>query len=174
MPIQIADKKRFFLFVGTIIVLLAILVFLGVRLFNRDMGKEELPETPAVYEAITMITDETSGEAEGGKDNSLKKGDVIAVFPEGHPWSETEETSYLILKLRLKKEEADKLLESVTRELEGGEEEREFGSRQEIIQARKYRLKIESLGFDLQKFWENPVQPYFDQVFDSSLIEEKT
>ena len=174
MHIEIVDKKRFTLLVGAIMVLIAASVFFGTKFLKKN-SKIDIQESPTLYEALVQPFNQGSGNSEVEKDTSaLEKGDVVVVFPEGHPWSETEKTSYPILKLKITQEEVSKLLEPIDEKAEANDKNKNQSSRKKIIRARKYRLRIENLGFDIQKFWENPVQPYADKIFDNSLIEEKT
>ena len=138
------------------------------------------PAPKQVYEALVMVTDQKNSDPVEDAKSSLKAGDVLVILPEGHSWSDTEKISYLILKMNLTEDQAQKLLqpEQRKRELSSRKSEnRELSSQEsqemETIRARQYRLKIETLGFDLQKFWENSGQPYADKVFDEKLIEKK-
>lgn len=74
--------------------------------------------------------------------------------------------------MKLTESDANKLVEPETEEIQGIEAEG-GAIKQRTIRARKYRFNIESLGFDLQQFWENPMQPYSDKVFDNSLVQSK-
>jgi hypothetical protein len=169
MAIRIVDKKRFMLVIAIIAVLLGLLIFFGVKFFSKESGNGKSEKR--IYEALVQPFDQEKDSSNETNDTSLKKGDVIVIFPEGHPWSESEKTSYLILKLRLTEDDANKLIEAETEEIQGTNAEEGRGPETRTIRARKYRIKIESLNFDLQKFWENPVQPYADKVFDKNLIE---
>ncbi len=171
MPIKIVDKKRFMILIAIASAMIGILIFFGVKLFSSESGNGKQEER--IYEALIQPFDQESDSSNNENDTSLKKGDVIVIFPEGHPWSESEKTSYLILKLKLIEDDANKLVEAETEEIQGKESEEGRAMERRTIRARKYRIKIESLNFDLQKFWENPVQPYPDKVFDSGIIEEK-
>jgi len=48
-----------------------------------------------------------------------------------------------------------------------------IGDRKWTPSARAYRLKIETLGFDVQKFRENNQQPFSDKTYDWKLAEKK-
>lgn len=176
MAIRIVNKKRFAFLIGTVLAIVGMLIFFGIKLSKKETGKESanVNSEERVYEAMVQPFDQESDDTNKTNDSSLKKGDVIVIFSEGHSWSESEKTSYLILKMKLTKEDADKLLEPVTKEVEESSDEKNMGPRKETVSARKYRVKIESLNFDLQQFWENPIQPYSNQVFDSGIIEQKT
>ena len=175
MKIVIADKKRFIFFL-TIIIITAIIG--GVLAWEKYKAVKEDPENqPQFYEALVQMTDEKRSDLEEDKISSLKAGDVLVIFPEGHLWSETEKVSYLILKLKLKQEDADKLTMAETKpssSADGENKNNENGETQEgIIRARKYRLKIEKLDFDLKKLWTGGGQPFQDKVFGEEMVEEK-
>lgn len=188
MAIKIVDKKRFFVFVFVTLALVGLLIFLGIKFFpseflkNLGIGKqsEEARQETHLYEALVQPFGKKPENPLVQDNSALNQGEVVVIFPEGHLWSETEKTGYLILKLKITEEEAQQLVEAETREIEPEEartEEEGINPRppeREILRARKYRLKLEELNFDLQKFWENPTQPYENQIFDSSLIEEKS
>ncbi|MCX6765656.1 MAG: hypothetical protein NT136_01700 [Candidatus Moranbacteria bacterium] len=134
---------------------------------NQEViNKTELDKDKAeIYEALVEVK---GGEA----------GDVIAVLPAGHEWSETEETSYLILKIKLTLEDAAKLTKPETKPSsaeasagKGNKNEREMRPPTETIRARAYRLKIETLNFNPDEIWKG--QPYADKIFDKDLIQKK-
>lgn len=179
MKINIVDPKRFIIFIS-IISLIIISIISGVIFLLKDKNESErdtssrvptVENTRQVYEVLVQIADQTSDDLEEDKSSSLKTGDVIAIFPENHSWSETEKISNLILKIKLTEKDGNKLLEPVTKEIDSNDKEKR--PRTETIRARKYRIRIENLDFDLQKFWDNPIQPYFNQIFDDSVIQEK-
>lgn len=140
------------------------------------------PAPTMVYEALVAVTDQKAGDPAEDLRSSLKAGDVLVILPEGHSWSDTEKNSYLLIKMKLTEEQAKNLTqpeqkerkqEARNTEQKAQSKEDSGGPQMETIRARAYRLKIETLGFDVQKFWENPVQPYLNQTFDKKLIEKK-
>ena len=150
-------KTKFLIPLAIIAVILTV-----VFIISKKAGWFEETQT---YEALTEVRGEDAG-------------DVIALLPEGHEWSETEKTSYLILKIRLVPEDAAKLTQPETREAKpplGSEaskdEKRDMEPRRETIRARAYRLKIETLEFNPDEIWKG--QPYADKIFDKDLIEKK-
>ena len=181
MKYKIENPKR------TIGFLIGILLIIGgsvwgiIGIVKHQKDKNNLENQPRVYEALVAVSDQKSSDPVEDARANLKTGDVISYFPEGHNWSETERISYLIIKLKLKKEDADKLTQAQTKETkeeegekkEGEEKFRDMGPRQETVRARAYRIKIEKLNFDLQKFWENHQQPSPDKIFDKGMIEKK-
>lgn len=178
MPFQIVDKKRFAILIVIILMLVCAVLFFGIKFFkkeSREKPKENLKIEELqgeVYEALIQLFDQGSNSPERADSSSLKKGDVVVIFPEKHSWSETEKTSYLILKLKITEEEADRLLQPEIIETQESIDKL-TEPQKKIRRARKYRLKIENIGFDLQKFWNDPVQPNPDEIFSNSLIEEK-
>lgn len=171
MPIRIVDRKRFTLLIAIVLAAVGMLILLGVKLSKKETGKEESKQR--VYEALIQPFDQNSTDSAKEDPSALEKGDVIVIFPEGHPWSDTEKTSYLILKLKLTEEDANKLVEPETETVQGKDGEEGRAAETKTVRARKYRINIESLNFDLQKFWEIPVQPYPDKALDNSLIQTK-
>ncbi len=153
------NKKRF-----TVLAVAAVLILSGLA-FGVCKYKLAAENKKQLYEALTEMRGEEAG-------------DAIAVLPAGHQWSETERTSYLILKIRLTPEDAAKLTQPETREAKpplGSEaskdEKRDMGPQLETVRARAYRLKIETLDFNLDEIWKG--QPYADKVFDEDLIQKK-
>jgi hypothetical protein len=174
--IKITNKKRFFLIILTAMAAIAAAVWI-ITAFISPENKVQ------VYEALVSVIDEKSSDPVEDAKSSMKRGDVLVIFPEGHSWSETEKTSYLILKIRLKKSEADELVQpeikSVSKRVAEGGAGKSGGlfsaknktvMQKEIIRPRKYRLKIEELNFDLQKMQTGGGQPFPDKIFDDSLI----
>lgn len=168
---NISRKKKL---VGVSII--AVFLVMGIFVF-KWMTKEKENDGP-VFEALVNVTDQISNDPAEDAKSSLKKGDVIAVFPKGHNWSNTEKSSYLILKLRITQEEAVKLTQAETKEIENEKIAQEDGKlkgekRKETVRARAYRLKIEKLNFDAEKFWSRQKQPYENKIFDNRMIEKK-
>lgn len=186
MAIKIVAKKRFFVFGFVTLALVGLLIFLGIKFFPSEFLKnlginqssEETKGETHLYEALVQPFGEKPENPLTQENSALSQGEVVVIFPEGHLWSETEKTSYLILRLNITEEEAQQLVEAETQGIDLEETKTEEGTaplplKRETLRARKYRLKLEELNFDLQKFWENPTQPYENQIFDSLLIEEK-
>jgi len=166
------------------------LILLGGLFFvlrKDEKGRMPGADDPRVYEALIMIKDQTSKDPAEDARSNLKAGDVIVIFPEGHSWSSTERISYLLLKLKLKPSDAAKLTEPETREIKeidrnllklketNGDKskQKDMGPRKETVRARAYRIKIEKLNFDIQKFWGDHTQPYLEKVFDKGMVEKK-
>lgn len=153
----------------------AIIIALGVTAYFI-WGRKEKQEL-AVYEALVNVVDQKASDPVEDARSSLKKGDVIAVFPEGHPWSDTEKYSYLIVKLKLTPDDMQKLTQAKTKEVkrekQKGEngEEIDMGPEQETILARQYYLDLPD--YDVKKFWSSQSQPFADKIFDSSIVDKK-
>lgn len=180
MPSIIENKKRLVIFIAVIVLIIGGIIFAIVKW--RTNSNPDNPDNSdnsenqgSVYEALIMTQDEAPNDK--NSPSALRPGDVMVIFPEGHSWSETERISYLMLKLKLEKSDADKLVQPASRRRadvsasRGGPETIE-GPEEEIVQARQYRIKIEKLDFDAKMIWKNG-QPYPDKIFDDSLIEKK-
>jgi hypothetical protein len=128
-----------------------------------------------VYEALVMVVDQKAADPVEDARSSLKKGDVIAIFPEGHSWSDTEKISYLIIKLKITPDEANKLTQPKTKEVKvdrKGEDAKNMPDKDvQTVLARQYTLDLPS--FDTQKFWSEQKQPFEGKVFSGSIIRKK-
>ncbi|HRZ95809.1 MAG TPA: hypothetical protein P5262_04585 [Candidatus Moranbacteria bacterium] len=159
-----------------LIILLAVVAIIIGGIFgwkkykNYKAGKED---TRSVYEALVQVVDQQASNPEEDKKASLKRGDVIAILPEGHTWTDTERTSYLIVKIKITPEEAEKLMEPVTKEVDpkaslsdGKDIEPEI----ETVRPRKYYLDV-----DVPTVNElmTKGQPYPEKVFGEGVIEER-
>lgn len=154
------------------------------------------PAPKASYEALVMMRDQSSGNADEDRRSSLKAGDVILVQKEGHSWSDSERISYLILKMSLTEEQAQRLTQPLDREV--GEDELSDEEKQRIedekkraqergtefrreprritLMARQYRIDLEEIGFPGTEDNANSLmgsQPFPDRVFDWGSVEKK-
>lgn len=160
----IMNKKKLSLIIAAVVIIIA-----GIFLYKKYHIPKE--DTRSVYEALVQVNDQKASSPDEDKRSSLKKGDVIAVFPEGHPWTDTEKTSYLIVKIKMTPEDADKLTEPVTKEAANKSSgDNNAGPQQETIQARKYHLNVNvpTVNDIMIKG-----QPYKDKIFDSGIIKNK-
>ncbi len=181
-------RKIFFhklLFVFIFVALLGV----GFLLFNQFYH----PPAKQIYEVAVMVRDQHNSDPEEDRRTSLKKGDVLVVHPEGHNWSRTEKISYLILKMKLTKTQAEKLtrpeeeklsrserkkrLEEMTKDRNLKKEEikrieEELKQERKVIRARLYKIDLSKLGefkpVDLLKG-----QPFQDKIYDWSIVEKK-
>jgi hypothetical protein len=168
--IKITNPKKFSIFIAIIVFLIAGSIWGILKFKNRNVAIDQ----EQVYEVLVNIADQKAGDPVEDARSSLKKGDVIAYFPEGHSWSDTEKNSYLIIKIKLKPDDAEKLLAAETKEIKNSEkspEGKEMGPQQETVRARKYFLDLPD--FDTQKFWGDQIQPFADRVFDGGIIDKK-
>ena len=157
--IKIKDKKKFLLFISSVVgVIVLILGIWGiVKFVTRYKGP--------VYEALVNTIEQKTADPVEDARNSLKIGDVIAVFPAGHAWSDTEKNSYLIVKMGITAEEAAKLTQPKTKEAEN------LKGQSEIVLIRQYKLDLPK--FDIEKFWSTHKQPFAKKLFFNDIIKEK-
>lgn len=172
--IQIFNKKKFLLVIIAVIAIVIVVVWAITAKVKEDKKPENQPQ---IYEALVNIVDEKAADPIEDARSSLKKGDVIAIFPEGHEWSDTEKNSYLIVKLKIKEKEMKKLTMAKTQKVErkkseiGQENDKMERTEEETILARQYRLNLPE--FDTKKFWSDHQQPFADQLFGPEIITEK-
>jgi hypothetical protein len=120
-----------------------------------------------------QVRDQSAPSSVEDAQSSLKVGDVIAIFPAGHQWSETEKISYLLIKLRISEKEMQELTQPQTTEAKApaGPDGSDQPMEQQIVRARMYRLKTETLKINPDNLYKG--QPYESKIFSSSLIEKK-
>jgi hypothetical protein len=176
MPIVIENKKRLVIFISIAALVIAAIVWGIIKWTGGGGGgPDDAQNQEGVYEALIMTVDEAPNDK--NSPSALRPGDVMVIFPEGHSWSETERVSYLLLKLKLKKSDADKLVQAKTKKVQvrdaepTGENGQPMGPEEETVLARQYRLKIEKLDFKASEIWKG--QPYPDKIFDDGMIEKK-
>jgi hypothetical protein len=180
----------FFRFIGKLfnskrkLIFWAIIIALGATayfIWGRG-GKKET----AVYEAMVNVVDQKTNDPVEDARSSLKKNDVIAVFPEGHSWSDTEKFSYLIVKIKMTADDMAKLTQAKTKEVKrekgdergvngekgvNGETPEDMGPQMETVLARQYYLNLPD--YDVKKFWSQQKQPFEGKVFSDSIIKKK-
>jgi len=183
-----------------IIIAVGVLILGALGIWKFWGGRSDSPEenTKQVYQAIVAIRDQKSSDPIEDARSSLKVGDVILIKAgENNPWSDTERTSNLIVKIELNQEEAQKLTESVMEKLSkdekskqldamkknmgenggqvDGEElkryEEELNNQENVIVLRKYRINFGKINFKPEE-WKGS-QPFDDKVFDWRIVEEK-
>jgi hypothetical protein len=168
---KFSPKKAKWIVMGIIIVLFG--VWGTMKIIHHFQEKHY-----QLYEALVMPTDQKNPDPVEDAKSSLKRGDVIAIFPAGHQWSQTEEYSYLVIKIKLSPAEAAELVQpkmqvakqQIPSGAPAGPKGQKPPPQMETVLARQYRLKIPN--FDLQKFWGGGGQP-FTQTFDDGLIQKK-
>ncbi len=160
--------------------ILAVAIALGVTAIILELPKNfgkfenEKLQQAQVYEAAIQVRDQYNSDPEEDARTCLKKGDVMLVLPENHIWSKTELISSLILKIKMTEDQAAKLTQPVEKENDKKREDKEEGEpeEKEVIKMRKYRVKIESLDFNIEKLSEG--QPFESKVFEwDDIVEEK-
>ena len=147
-----------------------------------------------IYEVAIMVRSQKNSDPSEDRKTSLKRGDVLVTQKDGHNWSKTESISYLILRMNLTEEQAQKLTQAKTREISEKElsdeergrieeekqrakdEDREYHEepRQETLIAREYY--IDMTEFDEQGFKAVDLisgQPFQEEVFDWGIVERK-
>jgi hypothetical protein len=171
------SKKKI---ISTLIFVAMAMVSLKVFLIDRH-NQNHNEKQGEVYEALVMPKDQTNPDPQEDARGSLKAGDVMGIFPEGHVYSDTEKQSYLLLKLTLTDAEAQELTQPQTKPSGSPTSDKSGGpssaakaledKQDETVRARAYRLKIETLQFDINTIWK--AQPFPVKVFDDKLIEKK-
>ena len=180
------EWKKLVLLVGALVVLAAI-VF-GVRWFF--WGRDKKDDPVKVYDVAVMLKNQNQKDPEEDMKSSLKAGDVVLARETGREWSNTERISYLIIKMKIKESEAAKLTEPETEKLsekeakekgllpEEDENRDEKMEKEELeqrliqtVRARKYRIKIEDMDFDISTV--RNAQPFPNEEFGWSIIEKK-
>lgn len=137
-----------------------------------------------VYDVAVIVRDQNSADKNDDKRNTLNYGDVLLAQKEGHKWSNTEKVNYLILKMELSEEEADKLTSPKEKrikfkDLPAEEQEalkkegREDEPRTERLIAREYRIKMEKYFPDFKPLDLLNKQPYQDKIYTWSIVEKK-
>ncbi len=188
---KIAQKKK-----NTIIILtfsLFILIFSGFFFFKKDLFKTEPKQ---IYEVEIMVRSQKNPNKEEDRKTSLKRGDVLLVKPENTKWSRGEKISYLILKMKLTKEQVSKLTKPKTKTLSKKEIEKRLNERiknlpqkiqdkekemlrkeleneQEILIAREYAIDLDKYFPDFKATDLLNGQPYQDKIYDWKIVKRK-
>jgi hypothetical protein len=173
-------KKLSFLIGGAI--LIGGLIWGGIYFF-RSKNKTEYK----VYDAAIQLRDQKNSNPEEDARSSSKKGDVILIRETGREWSDTEKVSYLIIKIKLSDEQAQKIVQakatnlSKEEALEKGilnEEMSKDMQKEELDQLlkedilfREYRIDIDKLGLDLEKIQKERKIP--EEEFNWKIVEKK-
>lgn len=151
-------------------------------------------EPKKIYNVVVMVRSQNNSDHEEDKRTSLKTGDVLMVKEDGHKWSSTENVSYLILKMNLTEEQAQKIIEPVevklskdeiNKEMEQFKQDRqdipeeelnaheeELEQRKEVVLLRKYKIDMS----EFKDFQPNDLlngQPYQNEIYDWSIVEKK-
>lgn len=173
---------RLVIFILVVLGLIAGLVWGGLKLFGGK-NKSEIK----VYDAAIQLRDRTNADPVEDARSSAKKGDVILVRETGREWSDTEKVSYLIIKIKLNSEQAQKIVQTKTKNI-SKEEAKEKGKisdemlkdmkkeelkslLEEDILFREYYVDIDKLGLDLGKVQSEKKIP--DEEFDWKIVKKK-
>lgn len=168
--------KKYFIF-GVVVILVAVSYFMY----------EKIKDPIAVYDVVIQARDQKDPDPVEDARSSMKVGDVVAVRETGSEWSQSEKTGFLILKMKLKKSQVGKLTMAETKKLtlEEAKEKKiitdemmDNMTKKELeekliqeVRARKYRINVESLGFDISQLKKG--QPFSDREFDWDIVIQK-
>lgn len=157
---KIENKKRFLLFILAIAAILIAAVF-GWKKYQA--GKNNPENQPQVFEAMIQTKGQGEYKTDEDKKTFFENGDVLVIFPEGHVWSNGEKGE-TIIKLKVTKEEADRLMESEMRKSSevGLRKDGEGEPQEETVRLRKYKVDLDDIDID---------EP--EKVYGSGVIEEK-
>jgi len=184
--------KKFALKRLLIIIAIALLAITAFWASFQNNKKRENDDEKKIFEVAIMVRAQNNPNLAEDARTSLKEGDALVVQSEGHNWSETEKISYLILRMNLTKNQAEKLTRPKMRELK----EKDLGAaEQTIITEEKERAKKEGREYIQRPSWETLVareyyidfdkigftdpasllsgQPYSKVLFDWSIVKVK-
>lgn len=170
-----------------LMILVALGLIIGGVLIYFFISKSD---SKKIYEVAIMVRDQNSSNSDEDERSSMKIGDVLVVKPDGQEWSQIEKVSYLILKMKLTDNQAQKLIQPETREIKkpepsqeelsglSDEQKKEFTESRkepdyETIRPRAYRIKMDKFkdfkAIDLL----NVGQPYLGKVYGWGIVGEK-
>lgn len=124
--------------------------------FSRETSYADDEKT--LFECLVVLRDQVDADPERDRQESLKRGDVISVRKSPQRWSETERSSYLIVKMELYGKEARALLEP-------------FFQEEKKVQARKLKIDLDRVAFKGSSV--GATQPFEKKVFGKEVIVEK-
>jgi len=181
-------SKKILIAGAVVIIVIAAAAYFTLKKVNKHAPKK-------TYEVAVMVRSQNSSNPEEDARVSLKAGDVLMAKEEGKSWSSTELVSYMILKMSLTEEEAQKLISPKERELSKEEIEKEMNNfregrgdipdeevksfedelrqRKETVVMRQYQIDMEK---NFPNFKANDLlsgQPYQDKVYDWSIVKKK-
>ena len=177
------DNKYKYILAGVALAVL-LSVGLGIYKFTQYLIYNYSKQT---YEVAVMIRNQKNPDPIEDARSSLKYGDVLVVKKEGHQWSDIEKISYLIIKMRLNRNQAQKITEAKYQKekYENLDEEgrKELNDRLKswglkdvplvIVKARQYRINMEKYFKDFDPVDLLHKSLYQDRVFDWSVVEKK-
>lgn len=172
-------NKKYYFYTVMIIVVVSGLFFsfyLINKKFYLNVGAEE-----KIYSVAVIV----SADGSDPKTNH-QPGDVIVVQEENYQWSDIDKKAYLILKMRLTGDQANKLVIPKEKEIEentlseevrkqrqeGRDREENVAPAKEYISLREYRIKMNKFKkVTLEKLQKE--QPYPDKIFNWSIVEAR-
>lgn len=177
------DDKYKYIIAGAGIILMLFLGF-GVYRLSQYLVYNYSKQT---YEVAVMIRNQKNPDPVEDARSSLKYGDVLVIKEEGHQWSDIEKISYLIIKMRLNRNQVQKITEAKYQKekYENLDEEgrKELNDRLKsrglkdvplvIVKARQYRINMEKYFKDFDPVDLLHKSLYQDRVFDWSVVEKK-
>jgi hypothetical protein len=114
---------------------------------------EKEVEGKELYELAVMAKERTSSEP-----GSYQKGDVIAIMPAGHSWTNNERASFVIIKAYLDESQKQKLLSpQLEIEPQTQEAELERTGKPKVRGRRQYRINLDKQG-DAQQLQDRAVE----------------
>lgn len=125
---------------------------------GKDYGTDYALNETATFEVLVVLRDQQASDSGEDRRSSLKRGDVLAVRKSPHLWSDTERTSYLIVRIEMTGREALTLIEP--------KREGEL-----VVLARAKKIDLDRVGFTGDQVVDG--QPLGDQVFEKNVIREK-
>lgn len=136
--------------------IIIIVVMLAVMAGAIGLRMTILKPTPKqIYQAAVMVRSQVNKDKSEDLRVSLKKGDVLVVQDADHKFSKMELVSYLILKMKLNKEQAAKLIQA-------------------DIRPRLYFIDLSKRDF--AKFQANDLlkgQPFQNKVYGWEIVDKK-
>ena len=175
------NYKRLSLLVGGVALLIGLIV--GIVFWSRPSDGEK-----KVYDVLVQLRDQKNSDPIEDAKSSAKKGDVVSLRVTGSEWSKTEKISYLILKMELTEEEAQKIVQSETKKLKEKEALEKGIANEEMLKNmpreekanflvedvlfREYRINFEKLPEFDEKEVRNG-QPFEEKIFGWEIVEKK-
>lgn len=179
----LTKKNIIWAIVGLIVI--AGIAYFGPKIFKRAPQQ--------VYSVAIMVRSQSNPDKAEDMRSSLKAGDVLVTQKADHSWSGTEKVSYLIIKMNLTEEQAQKLTQAKVEEIKfkdlpeeernrieeekkrARDEDREYMEepRMRTLIAREYYIDLAENFPDFKPLDLLNGQPYLDQIFDWSIVDKK-
>lgn len=123
---------------------------------GKDYGTDYAENEQAVFEALVVLRDQKYTDPEEDRRSALKRGDVLAIRKSPHLWSDTERTSYLVVKIEMTGKEANELVA------------RDTDRNGTPSHPRKKKIDLDAIGFTGANISGN--QPFEEKVFEENII----